>query len=125
VPETTASGQVLSSVPPNSLYYQLAAEWDGQVQDCSSGPCVTYAYLQGTSQAAPHVTGVAALAISRFGKMSPEALLARLSLTAQSLACPPSPYDPGDTGQPATCKGPAFYNNFYGAGEVDALAVSR
>jgi subtilisin family serine protease len=121
----TASGQVLSSVPPNSLYYQFAADWDGQVQDCSSGTCATYAYLQATSQAAPHVTGVAALAISRFGKMSPEALLAVLSLTAKPLACPAGPYDPGATGTPATCKGPALYNNFYGAGEVDALAVVR
>lgn len=125
VTDTTASGQVLSSVPPNSLYYQLAAGWNGQVQDCSSGTCSTYAYLQGTSQAAPHVTGVAALAISRFGRMPPEALLALLSLTAHPLPCPPSPYDPGMTGMPATCQGSTLYNSFYGAGEVDALAVVR
>ena len=112
-------------MPPGSVYYQIAADWDGQVEDCSSGTCATYAYLEGTSAAAPHVTGVAALAISRYGKMSPEALLVRLSLAAHPLACPPSPYDPGDTGQPATCKGPAFYNSFYGAGEIDALAVVR
>lgn len=125
VPETAASGQVLSSVPASSLYYQIAADWDGQVEDCSSGTCATYAYIQGTSQAAPHVTGVAALAISRFGKLPPEALLALLSFKATGLPCPASPYDPGQTGQPAACKGPAAYNNFYGAGLVDALAVSR
>jgi lantibiotic leader peptide-processing serine protease len=125
VTDTTASGQVLSSVPPNSLYYQLSAQWNGQVQDCSSGTCSTYAYLQGTSQAAPHVTGVAALAISRYGRMPPELLLALLSLTAKPLACPPSPYDPGMTGMPATCTGSKLYNNFYGAGEVDALNVVR
>jgi subtilisin family serine protease len=125
VTDTTASGQVLSSVPPGSLYYALAATWNGQVQDCSSGTCSTYAYIQGTSQAAPHVTGVAALAISRYGRMPPEALLALLSLTAKPLACPVGPYDPGMTGMPATCTGPSFYNNFYGAGEVDALGVVR
>jgi subtilisin family serine protease len=125
VPQTTASGQVLSSVPPNSLYYQFAADWNGQVQDCSAGTCATYAYLQGTSQAAPHVTGVAALAISRFGKMSPDALLSRLKLGAQPLPCPPSPYDPGMTGQLATCTGTTGNNNFYGAGEVNALAISQ
>ena len=114
-----------STIPAASLYYQAAADWDGQVQDCSSGTCATYAYIQGTSEASPHVAGVAALIISRFGKMSPDALLAKLSLAATPLACPPSPYDPGQTGQPATCKGPAFYNNFYGAGEVDALAALR
>jgi len=125
VTDTAASGQILSSMPPNSLLYQGAADYDGQVQDCSSGPCATYGYLQGTSQAAPHVTGVAALILSRFGRLSPEALLAKLSLGATGLACPPSPYDPGGTGQPATCTGPALYNNFYGAGEVDALAAVR
>jgi lantibiotic leader peptide-processing serine protease len=125
VTDTTASGQVLGPMPAGSLFYQGAAGYDGQVQDCSAGPCATYAYIQGTSAAAPHVTGVAALVISRLGKMSPDALLVRLSLAAHPLACPPSPYDPGSTGQPATCKGPAFYNNFYGAGEVDALAVLK
>jgi len=125
VTDTAAGGQILSSMPPNSLLYQGAADYDGQVQDCSSGTCATYGYLQGTSQAAPHVTGVAALILSRFGKLSPEALLVKLSLGATSLGCPPSPYDPGATGQPATCTGPAFYNNFYGAGEADALAAVR
>ncbi|HVU53160.1 MAG TPA: S8 family serine peptidase [Polyangia bacterium] len=129
VPDTTASGQVLSSVPPGSLYYALAAGWNGQVQDCSTGTCSTYAYLQGTSQAAPHVTGVAALAISRFGKMGPVALRWVLSRTASGLACPASPYDPGMTGQPATCSSEKLFGglingtNFYGAGEVDAYNV--
>jgi len=125
VTDTTASGQILSTIPSASLFYQGAADYDGQVQDCSSGTCATYAYIQGTSESAPHVAGVAALVISRFGKLSPDALLVKLSLGATPLACPPSPYDPGQTGQPATCKGPAFYNNFYGAGEVDALAAVR
>ena len=80
--DTTASGQVVSSVPPGSLYYQISSGWNGQVQDCSSGTCSTYAYLQGTSQAAPHVTGVAALAISRYGRMPPELLLNKLQAAA-------------------------------------------
>ena len=32
------------------------------------GTCVYYAYLQGTSMASPHATGVAAVIISEFGK---------------------------------------------------------
>jgi lantibiotic leader peptide-processing serine protease len=122
VTDTAASGQVLAPMPAGSLFYQGAAGYDGQVQDCSKGPCATYAYFQGTSAAAPHVTGVAALIESKYGRLSPDALLVKLSLAANPIACPPSPYDPGATGQPATCKGPAFYNSFYGAGEVDALA---
>lgn len=125
VTDTSASGQVLSSMPPNSLIYQSAADWNGQVQDCSSGTCATYAYLQGTSQAAPHVTGVAALAISRYGKMGPLALRFLLSATATPLPCPAGAYDPGMTGTPATCAGPPRFNSFYGAGEVDALNVVR
>ena len=125
VTDTTASGQVLAPAPPESFFYQQAAGYDGQIQDCSIPSCPTYAYVQGTSAAAPHVTGVAALAISRFGKMTPEQLLVRMSLAANPLRCPPSPYDPLPVGTPATCKGPAFYNNFYGAGEVDALATIR
>jgi subtilisin family serine protease len=118
-------GQVLSSMPETSLFYQAAAGWDGQVQDCSSGTCAFYAYIEGTSMATPHATGVAALAISRFGKLTPEVVLAILSLTATPLACPPSPYDPAGTGMPATCVGPSRFNNFYGAGEVNALAVVK
>jgi subtilisin family serine protease len=125
VTDTAASGQVLGPMPASSLFYQGAAGYDGQIQDCSKGTCASYAYIQGTSAAAPHVTGVAALVISKFGRMSPDALLLKLSLAATPIACPPSPYDPGDTGQPATCKGPAFYNSFYGAGEVDALAALK
>jgi len=125
LPDISAAGQILSSVPADSLYYQGAAEYDGQVQDCSGGPCATYAYVQGTSQAVPHVTGAAALALSRFGKLTPDALLAKLSGSATPLACPPSPYHPGPIGQPATCKGPPAHTNFYGAGEVDAFALLR
>ncbi|HET6151128.1 MAG TPA: S8 family serine peptidase [Polyangia bacterium] len=118
-------GQVISSMPETSLFYQAAAAWNGQVQDCSSGTCAFYAYIQGTSMAAPHVTGVAALAISRFGKLSPEALLVILGLTARPLTCPVGAYDPGMTGLPATCVGPPRFNSFYGFGEVDALSVVK
>jgi subtilisin family serine protease len=125
VTDTTASGQVLSSVPPGSFIDLLAEGWDGRVQDCSSGTCASYAYLQGTSMATPHVTGVAALVLSRFGKLSPDALVAFLSLTATPIACPSGPYDPGMTGMPAACTGSTQNNSFYGAGEVDALSAVR
>ena len=91
VTDTTASGQILSTIPAGSLFYQGAADYDGQVQDCSSGTCATYAYVQGTSEAAPHVAGVAALVISRYGKLTPDALLTKLSLAATPLRLPAQP----------------------------------
>jgi subtilisin family serine protease len=126
VTDTTASGQVIGPLPAGSFFDQMAAGYDGQVQDCSSGTCVEYAYLQGTSAAAPHVAGVAALVESKYGRLAPDVLLAKLSLTATPIACPPNPYNPPNAfGPPATCTGPAFYNNFFGAGEVDALAAIK
>jgi len=117
---------VIGPLPAGSFFDQMAAGYDGQVQDCSSGTCVEYAYLQGTSAAAPRVAGVAALVESKYGRLAPDALLAKLSLSATPIACPPNPYNPPNAfGPPATCKGPAFYNNFYGAGEVDALAAIK
>ena len=126
VTDTAASGQVIGPLPAGSFFDQVAGTYGGQVQDCSSGTCVEYAYLQGTSAAAPRVAGVAALVESKYGRLAPDALLAKLSLSATPIACPPNPYNPPNAfGPPATCKGPAFYNNFYGAGEVDALAAIK
>jgi hypothetical protein len=125
VTDTGASGQVLGPLPGDSLFFQGAGGYMGQVLDCSVTPCATYAYLQGTSAAAPHVVGIAALIISRSGRMQPDALAARLRNTATPLACPPNPYNPPGIPAPATCTGQPNNTNFYGAGEVDALAALK
>mgnify|MGYP000642789708 CR=1 FL=1 len=49
----------------------------------------TYATMSGTSMAAPHVTGVAALVLSAKGAMSPAALEGWLKSTAEDLSLPP------------------------------------
>lgn len=133
------SGQIISPIPAYSFIYDQARFWNGRVgvgctdgldpndENANPSTCAeTYALLQGTSMAAPHVTGVAALAISRFGKMPTELLLTKLQLGATSLACPKSPYQPYPEEMPAeTCEGAGIYNGFYGAGEVDALRTVR
>lgn len=134
-----ASGQILSPVPAYSYYYQAAAEWNGRVAvGCTDGldpnaPAAdtssckeTYALLQGTSAAVPHVTGVAALALSKFGRLSTSALVTKLAAGATQTACPSGAYQPYPEEMPAqVCEGQKASNGFYGAGRVDALATLR
>ena len=88
----------------------------------STYPGNRYAYAQGTSMASPHAAGVAALIVSQFGKMPPGRVQAMLTQTADSLDCPPNPFDPSGTGTYlATCEGGSGYNGFYGHGQVNAL----
>jgi subtilisin family serine protease len=105
------------------------------VQDCSGGTCAYYQYLQGTSMAAPHAVGVAALIVGRWGHRDPQqgglALTPNqtekiLERTATDHACPvPSVYDYPE--RPASynsnCDGTTDDNGWYGEGVVDALAA--
>lgn len=103
-----------------------------------NGTCGYYQYLQGTSMAAPHASGVAALIVAEFGsyrphdvRMAPDAVRRVLQATAAPLACPtPATVDYADVGRPAdytaTCRGTTELNSFHGHGIVDAWnAVTR
>jgi lantibiotic leader peptide-processing serine protease len=90
-----------------------------------AAPGAYYRYVQGTSMATPHVTGVAALIISQNGNINPGAVKARIGQTADSIDCPANPFRAG-TAFEATCRGGAGHNSFYGHGQVNAYnAVTR
>jgi subtilisin family serine protease len=115
------NGRVLSTYPA-SMVGKLPPGRTLRV--CGNDGCATYAYLQGTSMAAPHVTGVAALIASRFGHQSPEEMSRRLNAATDPLACPAGDFNPtypGPDGKPAHCTGTTSYNSFYGHGQINAL----
>jgi subtilisin family serine protease len=143
----TNGNLILSTYPRNVL---LAAQWIDDagnitpagvaaavVKYCDGGTCAYYRYLQGTSMAAPHVSGVAALIVSEFGKkdhdhdgltMKPKKVDRILTSTAAEHECPSPPlFSYSDVGRPpefdALCEGTASFNGFYGYGIVDALAA--
>ena len=119
-----------------------AGEAAGVMKQCQDKPargttrCGYYRWLQGTSMATPHATGVAALAISAHGRpsphggfgMDPDAVRRLLLTTASDHACPagrvedytPEGRTPDYT---ATCVGTAERNGIYGEGIVNAAGV--
>jgi lantibiotic leader peptide-processing serine protease len=109
-------GRILSTFPS---YIPIPPNVPPSIVD--GPPRSTYRYSLGTSQAAAHVTGVAALIISRFGelaspqngKMRPGRVKAFVQATAESKPCTPDP----------ECQGGNGYNGFFGHGEVDALSA--
>jgi lantibiotic leader peptide-processing serine protease len=120
-----------------------AGEAAGVMKQCQRHPargttaCGYYQWLQGTSMATPHATGVAALAISAHGRqtrsgfgMAPDAVRAVMMRSATDHACPAggtqSYVDVGRSDEfTAECVGTVDRNGFYGDGIVNAWGVVR
>ena len=114
---------------------------DMAVKDCSGGSCAYYQYLQGTSMAAPHAVGVAALIVSEHGHadpahpggwtLAPATTRSILLNSAAGQACPqPRLFRYTLAGGTpahvsAYCAGPPGNNGFYGRGIVNAFAAVR
>ena len=86
----------------------------------STVPDGGYETACGTSMAAPHVSGVAALLASRHPDAGPRELSRLLLDQAEPLGCPAGYDRNADTSQDALCRGFATYNGFYGHGLVNA-----
>jgi len=89
-------------------------------------PGGSWGYMAGTSMAAPHVAGVAALVKSTHPRASAALVKALLYAEADATPCT-DPYDlDGDGKADAVCEGPKNRNSFYGWGTADALdAVTK
>ncbi len=143
----TVGNEILSSYPVKVLREQSLVDADGNVtpagqasvvKSCAAaGECGYYTYLQGTSMASPHVAGVAALIVSRFGvrdrahgglTLAPDLVERQLYRSAAQHACPePRLQSYANEGRDSTfdayCTGNADFNGFYGYGIVDAYAA--
>jgi subtilisin family serine protease len=108
------------------------------VRDCSGTTCAYYQYIQGTSMAAPHAVGVAALLIARYGHSDghggwtakPSRITQLLYRSTVQQACPQPRlfhYDLVRTTLPNTydhlCQGTPAFNGFYGHGIVNAYVA--
>jgi subtilisin family serine protease len=120
----TARGRVLSTYSATAIDLDLEAALGRLVQDSQGN---YYAWLNGTSMAAPHAAGVVALIRAAHPSMSVGAVVATLRSTATNMGCPAA-LDPGVEffGAPVQyCSGGSGSNSFYGKGLVNALAASN
>jgi subtilisin family serine protease len=144
----TNENLILSTYPRNVALDDGAIDAAGNItaaglaagvkKACDGTSCGYYQYLQGTSMAAPHAAGVAALIVSEYGKkdpkhpgtltMAPDKVEKVLLGTATQRACPnPRTVSYVEVGRSpefdATCEGDAKFNGFYGHGIVNAYAA--
>jgi subtilisin family serine protease len=126
------NGRVLSTWPANQPCSRSVQE---PFPSDPTYPTAHYCYLQGTSMASPHVAGIAALIVSRYGdastpqngKLRPGQVNALISQTADPQACPdtlPAGYETFtgvNSGAAQECQGGPGHNSWYGNGQADAF----
>jgi subtilisin family serine protease len=141
--------QILAAYPENVARESGDLNPDGTpntpfvVRDCRGSTCAYYQWIQGTSMASPHATGVAALIVAEHGQkrgngitLHPQFTRAYLVASAMDTPCmTPNPFSyahkgrvdpPAGSGLPpwtTFCEGTPVFNGVYGHGIVDALGA--
>jgi lantibiotic leader peptide-processing serine protease len=143
----TVGNEILSSYPKKVLQEEGLVDADGNItaageatvyKSCTTaGVCGYYTWLQGTSMASPHASGVAALIVSKYGHrdyfrggltLAPDLVERQLYRSAAEHACPEPRLqtyvnEGRDSTYDAYCAGGKNFNGFYGYGIVDAYAA--
>ncbi|MBC9729482.1 S8 family serine peptidase [Streptomyces sp. TRM68367] len=122
---TYGKGVVDVAAPGGDRRYQIPDTPSKNGGILSTMPEGAYGYLQGTSMAAPHASGVAALLKSKYPWATPGQLQALLKAQADNPGCPASYDQDGDGTQDAQCEGGKRVNGFYGFGIVNALRAVK
>ncbi|MGW0827304.1 S8 family peptidase [Streptomyces sp. NPDC002845] len=118
---TYGYGVVDVAAPGGDSRYQIPDTPSQNGRVLSTMPNGEFAFLQGTSMAAPHASGVAALLKSKHPWATPAQLQWMLKAQADKTACPESYDQDGDGTPDASCVGGKWVNGFYGYGIVNAL----
>ncbi|MEV7510744.1 S8 family serine peptidase [Streptomyces sp. NPDC090085] len=117
---------VVDVAAPGGDKWQVPATPDANGRILSTLPGGEYGYKQGTSMAAPHVAGVAALLKSAHPSATPSQLRAMLKAQSTKAACPTQIYDStGALIDATTCQAKWGQTGYYGAGVVDALKAVK
>ena len=123
----TVQDAILAAMPANSSIYQQLDPLNPVFPGITTANgSASYAWIQGTSMAAPHATGVAALVKQVHPGWSPSAVAAAVKRTATPMSCPPNWQPLDETDQRTRCQGGSSgHTSFFGSGLVDAGAATR
>uniref|UniRef100_A0AAU2JLB3 S8 family serine peptidase n=1 Tax=Streptomyces sp. NBC_00049 TaxID=2903617 RepID=A0AAU2JLB3_9ACTN len=117
---------VVDVAAPGGDKWQVPATPDANGRVLSTVPGGLYGYKQGTSMAAPHVAGVAALIKSAHPSATPSQIQAMLKSQSTKTACPAQIYDAtGTLINATTCQSKWGQTGYYGYGVVDALKAVK